>query len=164
MQIGQGPRYQFCTAGNSPLQAVFDEGYYTPDLMIMMLMGNAADRWADSPDAAFQDPRAFTADLPAGQPCIFMTSAPPYGEKVVKLRQRAQDNIENAFEKLGVCSFVPGFTAATIAENLGNPANFRRKPSGSVKDPFHPTEAAARRFLRLQRGALCKAIAKQLSP
>ena len=164
VQIGKGAQFQFCSPERSPLQSVFRQGYYKPKLLIMFLMGNAAERWADSPDAALQDARAFTADLPAGQPCVFMTSAPPYGEKVVKLRQRAQDNIENAFEKLGVCSFVPGFTAATIAENLGNRDNFRRRPSGSVKDPFHPTEAAARRFLRLQRGALCKAIAKQLSP
>lgn len=164
VQIGKGAQFQFCSSERSPLQAVFHDGYYKPSLVIMFLMGNAAERWAGSPEAALEDARAFTADLPAGQPCIFMTSAPPYGEKVVKLRQKAQNNIESAFEKVGVCSFVPGFTAATIAENLGNPANFRRKPSGSVKDPFHPTEAAAQRFLKLQRGALCKAIATQLSP
>lgn len=164
VQIGKGAQFQFCSPERSPLQAVFRGGYYKPKLLIMFLMGNAAERWADSPDAALQDALAFTADLPAGLPCIFMTSAPPYGEKVVKLRQRAQDNIQSAFEKVGVCSFVPGFTAATIAENLGNPANFRRKPSGSVKDPFHPTEAAAQRFLTLRRAALCTAIAKQLSP
>jgi hypothetical protein len=163
IQIGNGPQFQFCSPDRSPLQAVFQKGYYKPKLLIMFLMGNAAERWAGSPEAALQDARAFTADLPVGQPCIFMTSAPPYTEKVVKLRQRAQNNIENAFEKVGRCSFVPGFTAATIAENLGNRANFRRKPSGRVKDPFHPTEAAAKQFLKLRRGALCTAIAKQLS-
>lgn len=163
VQIGKGAQFQFCSPERSPLHAVFHDGYYKPKLLIMFLMGNATERWAGSPDAALKDARAFTADLPPGQPCIFMTSAPPYGEKDVRLRQKAQDNIESAFEKVGVCSFVPGFTAATIAENLGNPANFRRKPSGSVKDAFHPTEAAAHRFLKLQRGALCKAITKQLS-
>lgn len=164
VQIGKGAQFQFCTPERSPLRAVFHDGYYKPRLMIMFLMGNAAERWAGSPEAALEDARAFTADLPAGQPCIFMTSAPPYGEKVVRLRQRAQDNIQSAFEKVGVCGFVPGFTAATIAENLGNCANFRRKPSGRVKDAFHPTEAAARRFLHLRRAALCEAISKQLSP
>ncbi len=163
IQIGNGPQFQFCSPEQSPLQAVFRGGYYKPKLLIMFLMGNAAERWAGSPEAALADARAFTADLPVGQPCIFMTSAPPYAEKVVKLRQRAQNNIEKAFEKVGRCSFVPGFTAATIAENLGNRHNFRRKPSGRVKDPFHPTEAAAHRFLKLRRGALCTAIAKQLS-
>lgn len=164
VQIGRGAQFQFCTAARSPLEAVFHDGAYNPRLLIMFLMGNATERWADSPAAALQDARAFVADLPQGQPCIFMTSAPPYGKKVVQLRQRAQDNIERAFSSLGGrCSFVPGFTAATIAENLGNAANFRRKPSGKVKDPYHPTEAAARRFLKLQRAALCKAIATQLA-
>jgi hypothetical protein len=165
IQIGRGAQFQFCTSTRSPLEAVFDDGAYNPKLLIMFLMGNATERWAESPKAALQDARAFVADLPQGQPCIFMTSAPPYGEKVVRLRQSAQDNIERAFASLGGrCSFVPGFTNATIAENLGNAANFRRKPSGKVKDPFHPTEAAARQFLKLQRSALCKAIANQLSP
>jgi hypothetical protein len=165
IQIGRGAQFQFCTSARSPLEAVFDDGAYNPKLLIMFLMGNATERWAESPKAALQDARAFVADLPQGQPCIFMTSAPPYGEKVVRLRQSAQDNIERAFASLGGrCSFVPGFTNATIAENLGNAANFRRKPSGKVKDPFHPTEAAARQFLKLQRSALCSAIAKQLTP
>ncbi len=114
VQIGKGAQFQFCLPDRSPLQAVFRDGYHKPKLLIMFLMGNAAERWADSHDAALQDARAFTADLPAGQPCIFMTSAPPYGEKVVKLRQRAQDNIQSAFEQVGVCSFVPDFTAATL--------------------------------------------------
>jgi hypothetical protein len=164
VQIGRGAQFQFCTSARSPLEAVFDDDAYNPQLLIMFLMGNATERWAESPAAALQDARAFVADLPQGQPCIFMSSAPPYGEKVVRLRQRAQDNIERAFSSLGGrCSFVPGFTTATIAENLGNAANFRRKPSGKVKDPYHPTEAAARRFLKLQRSALCKAIATQLA-
>jgi hypothetical protein len=163
VQIGKGAQFQFCSPERSPLQSVFHDGYYKPKLLIMFLMGNAAERWAGSPEAALADARAFTADVPNGQPCIFMTSAPPYGEKVVRLRQRAQDNIQSAFEQVGVCSFVPGFTAATIAENLGNPANFRRKRSGSVRDPYHPTEAAARQFLTLRRSALCGAMSKQLS-
>ncbi|MCX7289200.1 MAG: SGNH/GDSL hydrolase family protein [Rhodobacterales bacterium] len=165
VQIGKGDQFQFCLPERSPLEAVFFKGAYAPKLLIMFLMGNATERWAGSPQAAVQDARAFVADLPAGQRCIFMTSAPPYEEKSVRLRQRAQDNIERAFAGLGKrCGFVPGFTAATIAENMGNAANFRRKPSGKVKDPFHPTEAAARRFLALQRPALCAAIRAQLAP
>lgn len=163
VQIGRGDQFQLCSPERSPLEAVFHAGYYKPELILMFLMGNATDRWADSPDAALQDVRSFLADLPAGQPCIFMTSAPPFGQKVVRQRQRAQDNIEAAFAKAGrQCSFVPGFTPQTVAENMGNAANFRRKPSGKVKDPFHPTEAGARKFIALQRDALCRAIAHQL--
>lgn len=164
VQIGRGAQFQFCTPDRSPLRAVFHDGYYKPKLMIMFLMGNAAERWAGSLDAALEDARAFTADLPAGQPCIFMTSAPPYREKDVSLRQKAQDNIGAAFDQVGRCSFVAGLTDQTIAENLGNPANFRRKPSGRVKDPLHPTEAAARKILHLRQEALCAAMSRQLSP
>jgi hypothetical protein len=107
-----------------------------------------------SPDAALQDVRALLADLPPGQPCIFMTSAPPYGEKAVRLRQKAQDNIEARLRPAGgQCSFVPGFTPRRFRENQGNAANFRRNASGKVKDPYHPTEAAARRFLPCSGGA-----------
>lgn len=163
VQIGQGGQFQFCSPERSPLEAVFHDGYYRPDLVVMFLMGNATERWADSPEAALQDVRSFLADLPKGQPCIFMTSAPPYGEKSVRQRQKAQDNIAAAFAKVGrQCSFVPGFTAETVAENMGNAENFRRKASGKVKDPYHPTEAAARKFMSLQRGALCTAVEDQL--
>jgi hypothetical protein len=165
IQIGRGEQFQFCSPDRSPLEAVFHDGYYRPKLLIMFLMGNATDRWAESPEAALQDVRSFLADLPKGQPCIFMTSAPPYGEKSVRQRQKAQDNLEAAFAKAGrQCSFVPGFTKATVNENQGNAANFRRNGSGKVKDPYHPTEAAARKFMSLQRDALCTAVATQLAP
>lgn len=165
VQIGQGRQFQFCTPDRSPLQAVFHNGYYRPKLVVMFLMGNAADRWAGSAEAALQDVTSFVADLPPGQPCIFMTSAPPHGEKTVRLRQRAQDNIAAAFARAGgQCRFVPGFTPDTIRENMGNAANFRRHANGRVKDPFHPTEAAANRFLALQRGAICAAVAAAMAP
>ena len=163
VQIGRGDQFQFCSPERSPLEAVLHDGYYQPELVVMFLMGNATERWAESPEAALQDVRSFLTDLPKGQPCIFMTSAPPYGEKSVRKRQKAQDNIEAAFAKAGrQCGFVPGFTPETVAENMGNAANFRRKASGKVKDPYHPTEAAARKFMALQRGALCRAVAVQL--
>lgn len=165
VQIGRGDPFQFCSPDRSPLEAVFHEGYYRPKLLFMFLMGNATERWSDSPEAALQDVRSFLADLPAGQPCIFMTTAPPHGKATVRLRQRAQDNIQAAFAKAGGhCSFVPGFTTTTVAENLGNAANFRRHKSGKVKDPFHPTEDAAHKFMALQRNAICKAVAEQLAP
>lgn len=164
VQIGRGAAFQFCTPERSPLRAVFHDGYYRPRLVIMFLMGNAAERWAASPEAAMEDARAFAADLPAGQACIFMTSAPPYREKDVQLRLKAQDNIGAAFEQIGQCSFVPGLTEETIALNQGQAAHFRRKPSGAVKDPLHPTEAAARAFLDLRQAALCAAISTQLAP
>ena len=164
VQIGRGTELQFCSPDTSPLGAVFKDGYYSPRLLILFFLGNATDRWADSPDAAAADLRAVMRDLPKGQPCLFMTTAPPYGAKVVAQRQKAQDNMARAFASgASHCSFVPGFTPVTIAENQGNAANFRRKASGRVKDPFHPTEAGATRFLALRRAAICEAIAKQMA-
>ena len=164
VQIGQGDRFQFCQKDRSPLEAVFHDGYYHPKLLIMFLMGNATRRWAASAEAAMQDARAFIADMPKGQPCIFMTSAPTYGKDSVRLRQDAQANIQAAFARLGgQCSFVAGLTPETIRENLGNAANFRRSASGKVKDPLHPTEAAAHRFVALRRAALCDALSTQMA-
>jgi hypothetical protein len=163
VQIGQGEAYQFCRPGQTPFEAMFGDGYYRPKLLILFFLGNSTERWADDASAAAQDVRDTMANLPASLPCIFMTTAPPYKEKALTQRLRAQQNIEAAFAKAGArCSFVPGYTPATIAANLDNAANFRRKPDGSVKDPFHPTEAAAHAFLELQTDALCHAVSQQL--
>lgn len=163
VQIGSGAQFQFCQPNRSPLESVFEGGYYAPDLLIFFMLGNASERWAESPAAAQQDVTSLLGRLPPDMPCVFMTSAPPYREKTIRQRQVAQDNIEAAFAKSkGRCSFVPGFTDATIRENQGNAANFRRNGSGAVKDPFHPTEKAARKFLKLQRATLCEAIKRQL--
>jgi hypothetical protein len=163
IQIGRGDQFQFCKAGVSPLQSVFNKGYYAPDLVVMFLLGNATDRWAGSAQAAKADVQALIADLPANQPCIFMTTAPPYGKSVVKQRLKAQQNIERAFAQSGrQCSFVRGFTTETIAANQGNAQHFRRSKSDKVRDPYHPTEQAARAFLKLERDALCSAARTQL--
>jgi hypothetical protein len=143
VQIGQGAQFQFCRSGLSPLEAVFADDYY--------------------PSAALADVQATMADLPDNQPCIFMTTAPTYRQSVVSMRQRAQDNLQRAFQQTGrKCSFVTGFTPDTIAANVGNAEHFRRNDSGGVRDPFHPTERAARVFLELERPALCAAIQAQL--
>ena len=161
-QIGQGSAYQFCQKGVTPFQAMFAKGYYMPRLLVMFFLGNATDRWAGSAAAALEDVRQTMRDLPPDLPCIFMTTAPAYDQATIRIRQKAQNNIEAAFAQEGRrCTFVEGHTPETIAENRGNPANFRRKSSGEVKDPYHPTEAAARRFLALRSNALCRAIAAQ---
>jgi hypothetical protein len=158
VQIGQGEAYQFCRAGQSPFQAMFASGYYNPKLFVMFFLGNATERWAKSAADALVDVKKTIRDLPPGMPCIFMTTAPAYTEKVVRERQQAQVNIENAFLTVGKqCTFVRGYTPTTVSANLGNAANFRRKPDGSVKDPYHPTEDSARQFLSLVKDDLCAA-------
>jgi hypothetical protein len=163
VQIGQGPAYQFCKAGVSPFEAMFADGYYNPKLLILYILGNATERWANSEAEALGDVKRTMKDLPPGMPCIFMTTAPAYTEKVVRQRKQAQDNVEKAFATVGKrCSFVRGYTDATISANLGNAANFRRKPDGSVKDPYHPTEDSARQFLSLVKNDFCAAIRAQV--
>ena len=163
VQIGQGEAYQFCEAGQSPFQSMFADGYYNPKLFVMFFLGNATERWANSAADAQFDVERTVRDLPPGMPCVFMTTAPAYTEKVVRQRQQAQANIEKAFVTSGKrCSFVRGYTPSTVGANLGNAANFRRKPDGSVKDPYHPTEDSARQFLSLVKADLCNAIQKQL--
>jgi hypothetical protein len=163
VQIGQGNAYQFCKPGQSPFQAMFAQGYYNPKLLVLFILGNATERWANSESEALEDVRRTMKDLPPNLPCVFMTTAPAYTDKVVAQRKQAQGNIEKAFKTVGKrCSFVRGYTDATISANLGNPANFRRKPDGSVKDPYHPTEESARQFLSLVKTDFCNAIRSQV--
>jgi hypothetical protein len=165
VQIGQGAPYQFCKKGKSAFQAMFENNYYSPRLVILFFLGNAAERWAGSAQTTRQDVTETMRQIPKGVPCIFMTTAPPYGQKVLDLRLNAQTNLQKAFASAGQrCTFIAGLNAATIAANLGRKESFRRTKSGKVKDPFHPTEAAAAKFLKLSRAKLCKAIISQLMP
>jgi hypothetical protein len=165
VQIGKGAPYQFCRKGKSAFQAMFENNYYTPRLMIMFFLGNAAERWAGSAQTTLQDVRETMRQIPKGVPCIFMTTAPPYSQKVLNLRLDAQTNLQKAVAASGSrCTFIQGLNDATIAANLGRKESFRRTKSGKVKDPFHPTEAAAAKFLKLNRAKLCKAIISQLMP
>lgn len=163
VQIGQGAAYQFCDAGKSPFQSMFDGGYYNPKIFVMAFLGNATERWASSEADALDDVKQAMQDIPSDLPCIFMTTAPGYTAKINDERQRAQNNIEKAFKTAGKrCTFVQGYTAATIAANQGNAKKFRLKPDGTVKDPYHPTEESARQFLSLIRGSLCNAFKTEL--
>jgi hypothetical protein len=164
VQIGQGDAYQFCKAGQSPFRAMFANDYYKPKILVMAFLGNATERWANSEADALDDVKRTMQDIPADMPCIFMTTAPGYTPKINVERQRAQDNIEKAFKTAGKrCSFVQGYTSATVAANQGNASKFRLKPDGTVKDPYHPTESSAREFLTLIRGSLCNAFKTELA-
>ncbi len=163
VQIGQGPEYQFCKKGKSPFEAMFEDGYYKPKLLIMSFLGNSASRWARDKNNALRDVNRTMAQLPPGLPCIFMTTAPPYRKKIVDLRLKAQKNVKYAFMKNGSrCSFVEGFTPETIAANLGNKRFFRLKKSGAVKDPFHPNRKAAHKFFSVEMNDICNAVFNQI--
>jgi len=162
VQIGKGPHYQFCTKDRSPFQELFGGGYYAPDLFVMAFLGNASERWSDHPTAASRDATLTLSQLPRNMPCIFMTTVPVHGAKVNAQRSRAQANIKAAFDRLGRCSFVEGFTPSVISEIEGNAKYFSQRDNGTVKDPFHPKPSAVRRFIDLNTPQLCRAVFEQL--
>jgi len=163
VQIGQGPQYQFCEKDRSPFETMFREGYYQPKLLLLSFLGNSAKRWAKSKDRAVSDVLAMMSQVPQDMPCIFMTTAPAYSEKITNLRLRAQENLRQAFYETGNrCTFVPGSTPETVAANLGNKHYFRLNDDGMVKDPYHPNQAAAKNFFALEMDGICNAIFEQV--
>ncbi|WP_432816755.1 SGNH/GDSL hydrolase family protein [Sulfitobacter sp. JB4-11] len=159
VQIGRGKPYQFCKPGKSAFEAMFAPGYYQPRLLLMSFLGNATKRWGESPEKALDDVRKTMAQIPEGTPCIFMTTAPAYSEKIVKRRLKAQASIKWAFEEANAaCTFIEGATPATVAANQGNKHYFRLNKSGRVKDPFHPNEKAAKNFFAIEMDTICTAI------
>lgn len=163
VQIGEGAEYQFCAKDKSPFEAMFSDGYYQPKLLVLSFLGNSAHRWAGNKSNALKDVENTMAQLPPDTPCIFMTTAPAYKKKTVKLRHKAQQNIKYAFEKnMSRCSFVEGYTDQTVAANQGNKQHFRLRKSGRVKDPFHPNRKAAEKFLEIEKSRICRAVFAQL--
>lgn len=163
VQIGRGNAYRFCKRGKSAFEAMFEEDYYQPKLLILSFLGNSAHRWAGNKLSAFRDVERTMSQLPSNMPCIFMTTAPTYKKKTVDLRLKAQQNVKYAFMKNSSrCSFVEGFTPRTVAANMGNKDHFRLRRSGKVKDPFHPNRKAAEKFLSMETTRICRAIFDQL--
>ncbi len=159
VQIGKGPAYQFCKPKQTAFEAMFEDDYYKPELLVLTFLGNSADRWAGSTDAADQDAQRTVAQLPKGMPCVFISSAPVYLEKTNDLRMTAQTEIARAFERAGTqCQVVEGFNTKTRAAIEGKPKYFRRNDAGQVKDPHHPSPAAIRQFLEINTAALCDAV------
>lgn len=162
-QIGQGDAYQFCEKDMSAFQTMFREGYYEPKLILLSFLGNSAKRWAGDYAKARADVEKMNAQLPAGVPCIFMTTAPSYSKKITDLRLKAQANVKRAFSETGSqCSFVEGATPETVAANQGNKSYFRLSKSGKVKDPYHPNEKAAKEFFMIAMTDICTAVYDQI--
>lgn len=163
VQIGKGKEYQFCAPQKSAFEYMFRDGYYNPKLLLMSFLGNSAQRWATSEDAAIADVEQMMAQLPPDVPCIFMTTAPAYSKKIVDLRLKAQKNLMSAFEKTGSrCTFVPGATPKTVLANQGNKHYFRLNKKGMVKDPYHPNRKAAKNFFALEMDGICNAVFDQI--
>lgn len=159
IQIGKGKSYQFCKPKQTAFESMFADGYYDPDLLILTFLGNSADRWANSPDAAEEDVRRTLAQVPEDTACIYISSAPVYLKKTNDKRMKAQTAIARAFDRADAqCIAVEGFNAKTRAAIEGNPKFFRRNDAGRVKDPHHPSNAAIRQFLKINTTEFCDAI------
>ncbi len=163
VQIGQGAAYQFCKAGRSPLEALFEGGRYQPDLLVMSFLGNATDRWAGNPATAIEDVRATLAQIPASTRCIFMTTAPSYDRATNNRRAQAQEAVAAAFAQVGQrCTFVRGFTEETRTVNEGNAAHFKTNSAGRVTDVHHPNIRAARAFFAQVAPQICRAVRDEM--
>lgn len=159
VQIGQGAAYPFCRSNTSPLEALYSSGRYQPELLVLSFLGNAVDRWANNPAKAVEDVEATLAQIPPGQRCIFMTTAPSYDRTLNDRRLQAQTAAERAFAQVGQqCTFVRGFTAQTRSDNEGNGAHFTANASGRVTDPHHPNIRAARAFFDSVGPQICAAV------
>ncbi len=163
VQIGQNKAYQFCEKNKSPFEAMFANNYYDPNLLVLSFLGNAAERWANNPQAALADVRETVKQIPTNMPCVFITTAPSFLPDVNDQRQKAQGNIQAAFEQTsGRCSFVKAINIKTRAASEGNKINFATNDTGKVKDPYHPNANGARTFIKTNTPALCRAIFQQL--
>ena len=164
VNMGQGEAYQICKPGKSAFEAMFENGYYKPKLLVLAFLGNSADRWADQPDKALADVKATMSQIPVDIPCIFLTTSPSYDKQTNDIRWKAQTNIKKAFEEAGKhCRFVSGFTKETVAAAQGNKGFFKTNDEGEVTDNHHPNLAAARKFFELKKEDLSKAVKKQLA-
>ncbi|WP_299723635.1 hypothetical protein [uncultured Tateyamaria sp.] len=143
---------------------MFRPDYYAPKLIFLSFLGNSAKRWATDFDSALSDVAKMNAQLPAGTPCIFMTTAPSYSKKITDLRIKAQANLKRAFDETGSqCSFIEGATPETVAANQGNTHYFRVNSKGKVKDPYHPNTKAAENFFMIAMDDICNAVYDQIS-
>ncbi len=162
VQIGEGENFQFCKPGRPPIQHLLAPNYYQPELLIVYVGGNGAERLARHPDRAQKDVDTFIDNLPDHLGCIFMMTAPVYEQSQNDRRMRAQANLRTAFAKHGGrCSFVEGHTPATRAAIEGQAQYFRRDDNGKVKDPYHANKDAGAAFLKLRQADFCSALIDQ---
>ncbi|MGI9426586.1 MAG: SGNH/GDSL hydrolase family protein [Hyphomicrobiaceae bacterium] len=163
VQIGEGARFQFCKRRHTPLQALTSTGGYRPKVIIWFLGGNGAGRLAGSTKSTRSDVDRLVTQLRSDVGCVVMTTVPVYSRRLNRTRLKAQANLKAALAAHGRrCSFVAGFTPATIKLVQGQARYFRRRRSGTVKDPFHPSEAATRKVFALMKPQLCRALVEQL--
>jgi hypothetical protein len=158
VQIGDAPGYRYCKQGQSTLRAMLATFPRPPKLIMFHVMATDSFRWT-TPKRIEDDLKRLEADLPDKTACIYFTTAPTYRTSVNARRVRAQAKLAAAISKTGSrCRLINGLTPATRKAFEGNAAFFYRHKSGRVRDPYHPTNAAARVYLKRHAKAVCKAV------
>jgi hypothetical protein len=158
VQIGDAPGYRYCKQGQSTLRAMLATFPRPPKLIMFHVMATDSFRWT-TPKRIEDDLKRLEADLPNKTACIYFTTAPTYRTSVNARRVRAQAKLAAAISKTGSrCRLINGLTPATRKAFEGNAAFFYRHKSGRVRDPYHPTNAAARVYLKRHAKAVCKAV------
>ena len=162
VQIGKQKGFDFCRPGTAALSVMLQRWTGRPRLLFLYFTGNSVGRWGSLKNAK-ADVARLRQVLPAGLPCIFMTTSPVYYAKNNRARLRAQRNIRQAFQDgMNRCQFIGGLDSGTIAAIQGNAQFFRRHKDGRVKDGFHLSGAGARLFVGMKRKQICSAVAGAL--
>jgi len=160
VQVGRDKGVRYCRPNQSAFEGLFDSSAEDPKLLVLAFLGNAEKRRAEEPGLAVQDVKRTLDQIPTDVPCVFLSTVPVFSKKTNDKRMRAQAHIVDAFRKVGGhCKVVEGFSKETRAVIEGHARFFKRNSAGRVTDPHHPSKAATRMFVDLNRGALCDAIA-----
>ncbi|MGI9523914.1 MAG: hypothetical protein ACR2PG_19955 [Hyphomicrobiaceae bacterium] len=165
VQLGRASGFRICKSNKSALEVMFANPNLHPKLLLLFFTGNSVHRWAQQRSRTESDIKRLAAQIPGSTTCVVMTTVPSYRRKDNRLREKAQSGVAEALSKYAPhCTFLPGYTQRTIKEFEGNRRYYRKHKSGRVKDPYHPNNDGARKFLALNRKALCKTVIDGFSP
>ncbi len=163
-QIGASPHHQFCGNARSPLENIFAKLPQPPKLVIFHFLGLSTFDWLDRTKLR-DDLDRINAQLPDETACLFLTTIPTYSARINQPRKRAQQNLKRALVETGSrCRVVEGHTPRTISTFENNRSYYRKRRSGTVKDPYHANAPGARRFLDLRGPAICRGVTQALFP
>ena len=161
-QIGESPNHQFCGKARSPLENIFAELPAPPRLVVFDFLGLSTFHWL-AEGKLQRDLQRLDQQLPRETACLFLTTIPTYRASINRPRWRTQARLQAALKETGSrCRFVAGHTRTTLAAFENNPAYYRKRRNGSVRDPYHANAAGARRFLKLRGTAICRGVVQAL--
>ena len=165
VQLGRARGFRICKPNKSALEVMFKKSAPAPKLLLLFFTGNSVHRWANARKLTGQrHPQASPAN--AGIQCLHhhddCADISPEG-------QSPAHEVTNRFasgtriRRVALCLH-SGIQQETVATFQNNRRYYRRRKSGSVKDPYHPNNPGARKFVALKRKELCRATLNALRP